>query len=341
MPRLRADRSAPVRSQRHELSLGALFQRWLNSFPSQLPVWLRSILLGPEFQSRALKGGKLPARIGLPGVSPVVLESILLAESRSASSAYYALPRLVGLEIVRDSALVRRRNLLRAYDVALAVADDHRQESDLTRKLAKALKRNPVYADFSSKDSSARKEFKRLLNLHIASEIFWPSWKRSLPAVGLDSLDIPLSSCLLNGPVHIALESQVRLPDWLGAHYDLVAPFTALSLPRLRRAFKKWGEDRRHRAIFMLPFLFGHSPWRGDSKEIIKLPFRRLMLFMPNLRHEEWLFAEHSRDEWAQGAASALWDLDTGKVLYADGIHTEESMWSEGRSLREWLSLSN
>jgi hypothetical protein len=161
-----------------------------------------------------------------------------------------------------------------------------------------------------------------------------------LPALGLGALDIPLSSCLLSGPVHIAPETQVRLPDWLSDHYDLVAPFTTLSLPRLRASFKEWTEDRRHRAIFMLPFLFGHQPWREGSKEIlIKLPFRRLMLFMPNPQHEEWLFAEHSRDEWAQGAASALWDLDKGEVLYADGIHTEESLLREGRSLRDWLRI--
>lgn len=63
------------------------------------------------------------------------------------------------------------------------------------------------------------------------------------------------------------------------------------------------------------------------------------MLFMPNPDHYEWLFTEHTQEEWNQGSASALWDLKTGQVLYADGIHTEQSLRAEGTPLREWLGI--
>ncbi|MFM7925827.1 MAG: hypothetical protein ACKPJJ_36870, partial [Planctomycetaceae bacterium] len=63
----------------------------------------------------------------------------------------------------------------------------------------------------------------------------------------------------------------------------------------------------------------------------------RLMLFMPNPAHYEWTFSEHTRDEWAQGSISALWNLQTGKVVYAEGIHTEASLQDCGQPLREWL----
>ncbi len=62
-----------------------------------------------------------------------------------------------------------------------------------------------------------------------------------------------------------------------------------------------------------------------------------MLLFMPNPAHYEWLFADHTEDEWAQGSASALWDLTSGHVLYADGIHTVESMRIKGKPLSEWI----
>lgn len=90
----------------------------------------------------------------------------------------------------------------------------------------------------------------------------------------------------------------------------------------------------------MLPFLLGEEPtddWRGRLKA--DRPFDSLLLFLPNPDHWEWMFADHSPEEWAQGSASALWDLKTGKVRYADGIHTTASIRKRdvGKPLDEWL----
>ena len=66
-----------------------------------------------------------------------------------------------------------------------------------------------------------------------------------------------------------------------------------------------------------------------------------MLLLLPNPDHWEWLFADHSREEWNEGSASALWDRKTGKVLYADGIHTATSIRKKGvgQPLDDWLKL--
>jgi len=91
----------------------------------------------------------------------------------------------------------------------------------------------------------------------------------------------------------------------------------------------------------MLPFFFGEEPGGEWRERLTKgRPFDSLMLFLPNPDHYDWLFTHHSAEEWSQGSASALWDLKTGKVLYADGVHTEKSLRREGQPLRNWLGIN-
>ncbi len=68
-----------------------------------------------------------------------------------------------------------------------------------------------------------------------------------------------------------------------------------------------------------------------------KVSIQSLLLFLPNIEHYDRLFADHSEAEWAEGAASALLDLKAGQVLYAEGVHTEDSIRKEGKPLNEWL----
>jgi hypothetical protein len=136
------------------------------------------------------------------------------------------------------------------------------------------------------------------------------------------------------------------MPEWL-SEYDLVAPYTAFALARLRTNFPKWMIHRQHRARFMLPLIYGSTPGES-SKSLGNLvrdgnptpPFDRLMLFIPNPAHDEWLFADHTPEEWSQGSASAIWDWKTNMVLYADGIHTEASLRATGQKLEDWLGIA-
>ena len=110
----------------------------------------------------------------------------------------------------------------------------------------------------------------------------------------------------------------------------------------LRRLEPEWLEERAYRNVFMLPFLLGKEPdrWRAHLK---KHPptFKRLMLFMPNPDLYESHFNDFTKQEWCRGAASALWNLETGQLLYAHGIHTEKSLHAEGRPFLEWLKVES
>lgn len=182
--------------------------------------------------------------------------------------------------------------------------------------------------------------FRALVETHVASEGLWPSVAESLPAMGLSNSSIHLSDMSLSGPLHFDVQ-QNSSASWLD-HYHVTSPFTGIPLQRLQRAFPNWVNDRKWRALFMMPFLFGahFMPVSRDLRfPTCNSAFDFLMLFMPNPDHYEWLFAEHTQEEWNQGSASALWDLKTGEVLYADGIHTEASLRSEGQPLKEWLGI--
>jgi hypothetical protein len=171
------------------------------------------------------------------------------------------------------------------------------------------------------------------------SEAFWPNLQQSLPALGWCGSSGSLENYQLNGPLNAEFAPQSKLPEWLG-EYDLVAPITAFALPRLRQSFPSWMKERVHRSIFVLPLLLGEEPqgWRGLLNT--SPPFDRLMLFMPPPMHYERTFSDHTKEEWSSGAASALWNLQTGTVVYADGIHTAESLQKCGQPLERWLNLT-
>jgi hypothetical protein len=177
-----------------------------------------------------------------------------------------------------------------------------------------------------------------LVQLHLLSEAFWPNLPQSLPALGWCGRSGSIEDYQLKGPLNAEFAPQCKLPEWLG-EYDLVAPITAFALPRLRQCFSSWMKERMYRSIFLLPLLLGEEPkaWRWRLNQ--SRPFDRLMLFMPNPAHYEWIFSDHTKAEWASGAASALWNLQTGTVVYADGIHTEQSLQECGQPLERWMKL--
>lgn len=116
-------------------------------------------------------------------------------------------------------------------------------------------------------------------------------------------------------------------PDWLQP-YHLCVPFTGVPLPALRTVCPDWATQRWMRSVFMMPFVIGNVPWEGQPQVTDDLRSRvgldSLLLFLP--APELWgrQFHELTKDEWAVGSASAWWHLPSGRVLFADGIHTEE-----------------
>ncbi|MES2707257.1 MAG: hypothetical protein V4726_11715 [Verrucomicrobiota bacterium] len=354
MPRLRADRSAMTSSLSSLPDLGALQERWLAAWSGALPAWLRGVVLSSDFRRKATPLIKTPLRVGLPSLSPVLLCRSLFHE-REACLATTLLFRGQRKLIARDLQFIDARRdydlpipaLNFEHELALTISTDIEDAIGLARGLDS---RSILGSDLSSSlvidfdriltcSQKISRPFLQFIRLHILSESFQPSLEEALPALGWGPQRGTLRDYHLAGPLHFVLKNPLPPEHWLDA-YDAAVPATGLALRRLRKARPSWLEHRAERALFLLPLLSGGEPegWRDKLRR--NHPFARLMLFLPNPDHCEWLFIEHPQEEWTQGSASALWDLETGEVLYADGIHTEESLRTEGRTLREWLGFN-
>jgi len=133
------------------------------------------------------------------------------------------------------------------------------------------------------------------------------------------------------------------LPGWLES-YHLCSPLVGVPLASLRCApaqpARGWIEERWYSSLFTLLFLFGLEPgtkWRDRHDAIIRLlGTDHLMLFLPHPELMEKAFTEFTDGDLAR-CASALWDIRTGDVLYGDGVHSRESLRSEGLPLKEWI----
>lgn len=425
MPRLRADRSAPVRNQESSWEPRYVFSRWLKDWPEVPSIWSVSAILQPELRLKLQAGTEQSIkskRLGMAGISPATISEILKAEILIIKNLKYGvisnLREYLGRDLLVDFGYQNHsrgndrtknleiagtlsRSLVCRFDKSLAEglaydADNirgnespyftaNRNAEALERKSAPSPSRkNPIYfirkiasrfgfpivaaassrhqrLHESSNELASLSEMPRLdesgrcpssflgrlsiydcfVNLHFLSECLWPSFSESLPALGWVRSSGRLRDYGIWGPLRaVRMADATPLPQWL-ADYDLVSPFTALALPHLWLKFPEWMEGRIHRAVFLLPLLLGQEPgekWRSALEEH-ELPFYRLMLFLPNPDHLELSFEDQLPEEWAKGSATVFWDLKTGKVVYADGIHTEDSIRLAGQGLTEWLGI--
>jgi hypothetical protein len=375
MPRLRADRSAPVASQTELPDRNEAMSRWLAAWPTTMAEWVGSVAFchGLRRPQVAILGRA--RRVGRQGVGPDLVARLVILEENGLSDWYGALPgdqRLrVGRDRARDRALdgardralarardrklIRDRNLNLDLDHALALVrvrllDRSLGRSldrslDLARNLARDLARDLASDLASDLDDNWRAHlacWRKILEAHLASEGVWPDPDRRHPASGLSGVSARVGELELTGPLHVERRAITdHAPTWLRS-FDLCGPYTAFPLRKLAASYPQWGEERGWRALWMLPFLFGKEPGSDWRKRLAReRPFDALMLFMPNPNHYEWLFADHTPEEWSQGSASALWDLTTGKVLYADGVHTDETLRRDGKPLHEWLKIGD
>jgi hypothetical protein len=65
-----------------------------------------------------------------------------------------------------------------------------------------------------------------------------------------------------------------------------------------------------------------------------------VMLLMPGELVIHGEFKEFDREKWHSCSASALWTVEGNQVLYADGVHTKESIRQVGRPFAEWAEKS-
>ena len=374
MPRLRADRSLPVSRQltNWENAISKMYERWLTSWPEGLPTWAVSLTAGGELSQRITKAASSHG-ILLPKDDLISLAAIWTSEQSVISRLLERLPGAKPREIPRDIGVYRNsmRTCTHSLDssleaslelatclnsrpaIKMAIYDSEESFRTEMRKTAPLQGLSEIVSNSHSDamwksafkldniPETVHQSWKRGVQLHVCSEALWGRFQQIHPIFEELSLAESKSKLNLIGPLQFTIASDSKQPEWMSC-YDITFPFTLFAMNCLRRLEPEWLEERAYRNVFMLPFLLGKEPdrWRAHLK---KHPptFKRLMLFMPNPDLYESHFNDFTKQEWCRGAASALWNLETGQLLYAHGIHTEKSLHAEGRPFLEWLKVES
>ncbi|NMQ17730.1 hypothetical protein E4P82_00025 [Candidatus Competibacter phosphatis] len=123
-------------------------------------------------------------------------------------------------------------------------------------------------------------------------------------------------------------------------NYDLVFPLTHIPLGRLRRDCPKWRSDRRYRALGILAyFLFGSEEWfkkQGQNfLDLLSVPHIHALMPRPEL----WLkpFDDWTETDWNTCGLSALWDIESGVVYWAEGAHHADEMKQVGKPIEQFI----
>lgn len=368
-PRLRADRSRPAGKQNNGEQLKSLRDRWLAAWPQSVSRAAIFAVQSAELRKRRVADLD-HCRLGTGNMAPETVLHHLLAEfvlsewaqsnmadwrpvsprdphlHQNLQHTEITLDHLSGYVRANPNCLAsgkidRERESRRQLAEVLAEYFDREfsvWRGDICGSLRSVIEVGTVCPNPENEHLSLSRlrTWGRFSQLHFLSESLWPSPAESLPALGWTGRSEQWTDFHVHGPLH--LSKACRIPAWL-EDYDLQAPLTAFALPRLRRNVPAWMTDRAMRLMFMLPFLAGREPLIRSHDYWSQLPGQRLMLFMPNRNHYDDLYDNDSPEKWSAGSASALWDFDSGRVLYADGIHTEDSLRSCGKPLLEWLGL--
>jgi hypothetical protein len=132
------------------------------------------------------------------------------------------------------------------------------------------------------------------------------------------------------------------MPDWVN-QYDLCSPITGIPLPGFH--CERWATDPWLRAVYMMPILCGKDlySWFDDrSRSVLTSSLRQtsLMVLMPKETVWSSHFENNSPEHWNSHCSSALWDLTTKTVVYADGVHSRDALAKNGLSFEEWAHQS-
>ncbi len=379
MPRLRADRSAPVRTQSPDWELNSLMQRWLNAWPSMLPRWLSTVIINRALRDRHASSSEV-CRLGYFNIGPLACVTHFLMDV-AASSSLLDLPGDLRSLMARDSARAtnlekvhsRRHSLFKRAAVSMEYRSHFKTFGDLLIRISRVstfVQEGERGVTGNLLERFVRNSFREwdLLSEGFAKELdFLPG----PPTFDINNrrrcfkffiITSSLSEALwpdINSSLPVLGWSSRRIPiDQFGLSgpicartrdklivpdwlrdYDLVAPFTAFALPSLRSSFPMWMESRIHRMVYLVPFLLGEEPRDWRLALSLLKPFDKLLLFIPNPIHLESSFEDLSPEEWGIGSASAFWDLETGQVFFGDGIQTADALQERGLRLRDWLEL--
>jgi hypothetical protein len=265
------------------------------------------------------------------------LELELTRDSVRGSALEFARAR--AYELARGLARARELARARAYELAgaLELARDRTLDSGL--ELARDLDYNLRGMTLGS----------------ILQEGFRPDLSRSWPPLGLQGLRGQIGNAALAAPGRaiFACESDGRTvrdadPDGTRCHrlielgYDLVFPMVAIPLGHLRQVCPTWRADRRVQPLGVAPFLFPefHDLWLEHVetlKSIFGVP--RIYALCPRIELWDKPFDDWSDEDWRTCGRSALWEVTTGRVLWADGAHPIEKMPEIGHPAAKYFKF--
>ncbi len=315
-PRLTADRKTALPREDIEgwpSVFQGVFQRWCNQlqgFLNQHPSQLNSSLLSALATRSELRLRASP--------TPHLQRWALQAAHHPAAEVGLWLVTLLFQEVSCTLALALARDLAlaRALDLARIFASRH------------------VCWELS-------------LLLHFLPEAFADDLSHSFPALGVCGLKGQAGDGWLVAPgwiewdvdpITAEVQKNSLKEQWpqrlIEQCYDLVFPLTHIPLGQLRRDCPEWRTDRSFRALGVLAYFFlGADEWlkkhSQDFLDRFNVPHIHALLPKPEL----WLkpFDHWLETDWSTCGLSALWDIKSGIVYWAEGAHSADEMKRVGQ----------
>lgn len=257
--------------------------------------------------------------------------------------------RMLSRSVVYNDVLANNPELILALDPEFP--KDHARS--LTRRRAPAA---DLDRDFDP--GSIPPVLVSMLVEHVYSSLlqegFRPDLSSSWPLFGCRSLMGQIGAATLTGPgiivfdveedgctVHFSDPSGSEPASLVARGYDLTFPVPAIPLGNLRRNFTAWRTDRRYQPLGVAPFLFPELQgiWRKHAeylRETFQVP--RIFALLPRLDLWSKPFADWTDEDWSTCGISALWNIETGVVLWAHGAHHVDDMPTTGRLAPEFFA---
>jgi hypothetical protein len=334
-------------------------------------VWLTDVALplriSLPYDARAarLPNGSSTRRTGELASASMVLE---VARSRARFNAtlnddeldYHTHRRLISRDVTLEDVVdrapknARSRTRARAQVLGRSLATDPEFARDLAIDLARGLANEEAPALYRELDDvrgvKDRYSDSRMTVLHTnwIQEAFFPDLSESWPGTGLQGLRGRVGDAVLTAPATFRfdmLDRQVLFADPDGREppelaryqYDICLPMTAIPIGELRRKCAAWREDRRFRAMGVLPFLVPHlvTIWKAHAEHLRQLfSTDRIYTFWPAEGLWYKPFAEWTRADWQhRDHRSLLWNIGDGTVLVAEGAQPCEATRTVGHLL--------
>jgi hypothetical protein len=278
-------------------------------------------------------------------VSQALQEASLAHELKLNHDRDGSLAHVLGALLNRD--LCRAHTLDRDGDINRDIARHLAQtpNAELSKALDRAHALDRVRArirNFHTDKGHPLHIYADLLPYHTLPELFYPSLEASFAPLGILGAQGSLRDRSLVAPGLLELDKTGPAPvPGAFREYDLIFPLTALPHGTLRENCADWGtgeEQRWLRALGILPFLFlgNEDIWKQFASYFEKtFQVDRLFALLPAFSLWDKEFTYWTNEDRETQCLSALWDIPTGRVIWAKGIQSETAIRHIGKSVEE------